>query len=345
MTKAELDKKLEEVCNTSYADMEEIKELILAGADMNRENKFGESIFRDTFVNSLYRFYDHPSTEEEKKAGFDQVKDTIKFMLEHGWDGWEYGLDVMNSFFASFYDIHVFDVFRFFLQFDWYDDDAYQLLLIDALSEEHLQAGRGQGEGENVFYAVYEMIYAKMDGRNYESIEPYFITMRSRQKALNQAILRDMQPIWKIRCLYFHRHGREQNCAYVVTIRKDPAASFAERNVRFYEHLQKNLACGEMLLCENQCYTVVGEFYRLTYVLEGYKKHPNQIGYVEAGQPCVSLLRRMSAEEAFHWMKYCEEKERELVFAQMHLSEPVQKYPNPSHRFIESVENAKRQRK
>ncbi len=173
MTKAELDKKIEEVCNTSYPDMEEIKKLILAGADMNRENKFGESIFRDTFVDSLYRFYDYPSTEEEKKAGFNQVKDTIKFMLEHGWDGWEYGLDVMDSFFVSFYDIHVFDMFRFFLQFDWYDDDAYKLLLLDALSEEHSQAEKGLGEGENVFYAIYEMIYARMDGRNYESIEPY----------------------------------------------------------------------------------------------------------------------------------------------------------------------------
>ena len=168
-----------------------------------------------------------------------------------------------------------------------------------------------------------------------------FVTMRSRQKALNQAILRDMKPIWKIRRLYFRFNGRNQECSYAVTVRKDTAASFAERNSRFYECLQKNLGYGETLLCENQCYTVVGEFYRLTYVLEGYKKHPNQIGYVEAGEPRVSLLHRMSAEEAFRWLKYREEKDREFVFSQMHFPKLVQEYPNPSHRLIECVKIVK----
>ena len=170
-----------------------------------------------------------------------------------------------------------------------------------------------------------------------------FVTMRSRQQALHRAILRDMQPIWKIRCLYVSFHARNQSCAYAVTIRKDFTASFAERNARFYECLQKSLVYGETLLCENQCYTVVGEFYRLTYVLEGYKKHPNQIGYVEAGQPCVSLLRRMSAEEAFRWMKDYRE-EGKLVQTQMNLAEMVQKYPNPSQRLIQIVKTAKRER-
>jgi hypothetical protein len=151
-----------------------------------------------------------------------------------------------------------------------------------------------------------------------------------------------MQPTWKIRCLYFSFHARNQSCAYAVTIRKDFTASFAERNARFYECLQKNLAHGETLLCDNQCYTVVGEFYRLTYVLEGYKKHPNQIGYVEAGQPCVSLLRRMSAEEAFRWMKDYRE-EGKLVQAQMNLAEMMRNYPNPSQRLIQIVKTAKRE--
>ena len=97
-----------------------------------------------------------------------------------------------------------------------------------------------------------------------------FVTMRSRQRALNQAILRDMQPIWKIRCLYFRFNARDQECSYVVTVRKDTGLSFAERNSQFYRWLQNNLDLGEILLCENQCYTVVGGFYRLSYVLEGY---------------------------------------------------------------------------
>ncbi len=191
------------------------------------------------------------------------------------------------------------------------------------------------------------VLYDAETGRSFykDLVDKTYITMRNRQQMLNNAILNDMKPVWNIRRVEFLSEKTEKSCSYVVTIRKDSNTSFAERNVQFYECLKKNLHNKEKLFCKNKQYSIVGEWYTINYVLEGYKKHPDKIGYVENGVPCVSLLRRMSVVEACRWTKNCTDTEINDIQARMHFREMKDRYPNTAQRFVESVKITKLQRK
>ena len=60
MTTPELNDKLAIACARAKPDLDEIKELILAGADPNCLNEYGNSIFCDAFVEVLYGNGDNP---------------------------------------------------------------------------------------------------------------------------------------------------------------------------------------------------------------------------------------------------------------------------------------------
>lgn len=176
-------------------------------------------------------------------------------------------------------------------------------------------------------------------------IDDSYIDMRIRQQELHRIIRKVMEPIWKIRCLYFVSDYIEKESSYVVTIKKDCNVSFKDRVIRFYTCIKNHLRDDEELLCSEKCYKIQGSGYTITYVLEGYKKHPNQIGYVEDKKITVALLERMGVEEAYHWLDSCSDEEKDDVFARMKFLEMQRKYPNPAERFIASVNISKWQQK
>lgn len=182
-----------------------------------------------------------------------------------------------------------------------------------------------------------------------ELVDRTNITMKIRQQEMHRIILNEMKPLWKIRRIESSYEERDKACSYVVTIRKNPQVSFEERNKQFYQLLQKNLRDDERLICKNQCYTISGEWYEISYVLEGYKKHPDKIGYVEKWygeyRPQVSLLHRMGADAAFRWLQENAPEEKVRVQERMLASEMRKRYPNPGERFVESVKISKWQKK
>ena len=182
-----------------------------------------------------------------------------------------------------------------------------------------------------------------------ELVDRTNITMKIRQQEMHQIISNEMKPLWKIRRIESSYEERDKACSYVVTIRKNPQVSFEERNKQFYQLLQENLRDDERLICKNQCYTICGEWYEISYVLEGYKKHPDKIGYVEKWygeyRPQVSLLHRMGADTAFRWLQENAPEEKVRVQERMLASEMRKRYPNPGERFVESVKISKWQKK
>lgn len=176
-------------------------------------------------------------------------------------------------------------------------------------------------------------------------VDNTYLTLRNRQQELHQVILKEMKPLWNVRRINFFSEERDKGAAYVVTIRKDPKASFEERNEKFYKCLSQNLRGEEKLICEDQCYTISGKWYKITYVLEGYKKHPNRTGFVENGIPRVDLLHRMGADQAFRWMATCSDTEKSDIQKRMQFQEMMNAYPNPAKRFVESMKITKWQRK
>lgn len=173
-------------------------------------------------------------------------------------------------------------------------------------------------------------------------IDRPLITMRLRQQALHSKILDMVKPVWKVQKISSYADEREKSCDYVVTLRKDPKISFEDRVRAFYRCLSNNLANNEELRCEDRCYKVIGQCYQITYTLEGYRKHANQIGYKSH---CTCLLKRMSTDEALCWVKNCSDREVTDIFQRMNFTEMVHAYPNPADRFVASVNITKWQRK
>ena len=173
MLKEDLDERLLIACDKPTPDLDEIKELIIAGADLNQLNKYGESIFDSVFLDILY-----DNCEDKKKTPIivENIKEIISLMVENGWDIKKFGLDTMNQFKFSTYDPFTFDLYRFMLQFELTEDPkAYEETLQGIGGEESYQrCCENNHELENLFYAIYEMVEAKMNGQNYKSIEPYY---------------------------------------------------------------------------------------------------------------------------------------------------------------------------
>lgn len=188
------------------------------------------------------------------------------------------------------------------------------------------------------------VLYDAETGKTFyrDLIDRTYITMRLRQQLLHNAILNTMKPVWKIQKVSSYSDERDKNCDYVVTLNKDPKVSFEDRVKEFYRCLSNHLADDEELRCEDRCYKIVGKWYQITYTLEGYKKHANRIGYQSR---CSSLLKRMSTDEAFRWLKGCSETEVSDVFKRMNFNEMQRAYPNPADRFVASINITKWQRK
>lgn len=174
-----------------------------------------------------------------------------------------------------------------------------------------------------------------------ELVDVPYITMQTRQQALRLAITESVKPVWSVRCILLPVKGERKECAYAITLRKDAAVSFGERNERFYACLRDNLAVGEKLTCEDRCYTVSGHGYSVTYVLEGYKKQPDRIGFVENGVPKTALLHRMGVEAAYRWTEECGGVTPESVLQRTVLREMRKNIPNPGTRYVVSAKISK----
>lgn len=178
-----------------------------------------------------------------------------------------------------------------------------------------------------------------------ELVDSGYIALRLRQQTLHRIIEKQMQPLCRIHRLEFDTASCKRNASYCVTLRKDTEISFTDRVQRFYDLLCRNLEYGESLILENRCFKINSELYSITYVLEGYKKHSDKIGFMCHGKPCSDFMHRAGTVISYKWMNSCTKQEQNDIFSRMSLFEMNKLYPNPADRFTASVNITKRQRK
>ena len=173
MTKFELDNTLALACDEETPNLDKIKDLIIAGADTNQVDKYNNNIFENVFLEVLCDVRDNtkklPNTVEK-------IKEVISLMIDNGFDIKRFGISTMSQFKFATYDPFTFDMYRFMLQYELADDPkAYEEALEGVGGEESYQrCCEHDHDLENLFYAIYEMVEAKMEGRDYQSIEPYY---------------------------------------------------------------------------------------------------------------------------------------------------------------------------
>lgn len=173
MMQIELDEKLALACDKAMPDLDEIKELIIAGADTNQVNKYNDNIFDDVFLEILYEVRDD---SKKLPKTVEKIKEIISLMIDKGFDIKRFGISTMSKFKFATYDPFTFDLYRFMLQYELADDpQAYEEVLEGVGGEESYQRCCEHDHNlENLFYAIYEMVEAKMEGRDYKCIEPYY---------------------------------------------------------------------------------------------------------------------------------------------------------------------------
>ncbi|MBR3356128.1 MAG: hypothetical protein IKG47_12410 [Oscillospiraceae bacterium] len=179
-----------------------------------------------------------------------------------------------------------------------------------------------------------------------DPIDEENIVFRTRMRDFRNAVLKDMNPVWKYREVASKINEREKTVYYSVTLKKDLSMSFPKRVKQFYECLQRTLLESEALICMNKSLIVSGKGYSFTYTLEGYMKSANMIGFYDNGFPEQDLIRRMGIEPAMKWVEQnATAEETEDIYSRMFFGEMVRKFPNPSDRFVHAVRITKWQRK
>lgn len=167
-------------------------------------------------------------------------------------------------------------------------------------------------------------------------VDRSFLKVKSRIDDYKRTILKEMDPVWWTRKIGVSRTEESQDYAFVVTLKKDPGKSFTRRCEDFYHCLSEELEPGETLNTDNECFTIVGQRYHISFCLEGYKKRPDRVGYYAQGLTQTKLMRRMGCEEGFSWLKQhgiC----LPTILDRMNFRELKQAYPNPADRFVASV--------
>ncbi len=182
------------------------------------------------------------------------------------------------------------------------------------------------------------VLYDAETGRTFfrNLVNRTYITVKSRIADYMRTIRGEMGPIWRIRKIGVSKTERDYDYAYIVTLRKAPDKSFSARCAAFYHCLNDQLRNDESLKTDNECFTIVGRWYSISFCLEGYKKHPNQMGYYAQGLPKAKLIKRMGCEEGFRWLEQ-EGENIDAVLDRMNFRELKRAYPNPADRFVASV--------
>ncbi len=162
---------------------------------------------------------------------------------------------------------------------------------------------------------------------------------KQRANEINQIILNHQKCFYRLR-----RLPTESGSVfpYVITLKKLRDRTLEEQIEEYYTMFTSALIGDEVLLTDNRCFSIKGDGYSVIYCIEAYRRSADKIGYVENGKVSTSLIRRMSCERAFQFLrKHRVDKYDSFIVNHMNSEQYKIKYPNPADRFIAIVNEYK----
>ena len=157
---------------------------------------------------------------------------------------------------------------------------------------------------------------------------------------LNEQIRKNTVSIWQLRKLYKQNIGNEPEAAYVLTLDKNRELPLYDRTKAFFHLLKSLLKDDEELSIRDQCFTVCGPWYTISYSIEAYRKNADTRCYMLSHDTVrIEKLHRISCEKAFKWIKDHPGKRNSTylgIVERVFFSEMKDEYRNPADRFCAS---------
>lgn len=177
---AELDKNLQEALMCNPPDFALAKELLAQGANINAQEERGDSIIRECLARCEGCLSACEDCDEKSCADCETLKNSglvaiVDFFIQNGWDTVVYGLDVISSLVFIAPSQQMFYAARRILDCPLAEDrEAYESALERIGTEESYQRYcEACHELENLYYVMYEMVNARMEGRDHRCFHPY----------------------------------------------------------------------------------------------------------------------------------------------------------------------------
>lgn len=171
MGKTKLDRMLYDACR--QVRMDDIIRLVRAGADMSQRDSYGFSIFSDVFCEYLQS----PARGgENREKRFAAVEELLSAMVSMGWDMEEKLPMIFEQLIYEVKDAVSFDFFRSVLlpYIPAGSGSRYEKLLELLGTEESFQRCCTVDHSlENLLYALYELVEARLEGRSTEGMDAY----------------------------------------------------------------------------------------------------------------------------------------------------------------------------
>ena len=167
---------------------------------------------------------------------------------------------------------------------------------------------------------------------------------RARQVVTDIRSRWDEKKIWRMRHIYSVDDWEKPREYYVITLRKPKNGWAGTVVTQLHSIFLSCLKENEELLYEDKGFTFSGDKYSVTFYIEGFKKHANQIWYVQdsGGRICHDLIYRMGYVEMEKWLETADSFDRLDTLERLQFNEWRDKYKNVLDRLAASIKLTKR---
>ena len=176
----QLDIALVETLTHLPHDYEKARTLLNQGANINAIDNYGNSIIDDCLFSCAENPPECDWCDETSCIGCEKQKrhdllEMADFFIEHGWDTVSYGLKAIAALVHTTHDIQMFFAAKRILENPLSESrEEYEATLESIGTEESFQRCCEEcHEQENLFYVMYELVEARMKGKDIQGIYPY----------------------------------------------------------------------------------------------------------------------------------------------------------------------------
>ncbi len=174
-----LECKFLEALTEKTPDFDKAKRLLRQGVDINAVDSYGNSVLNNCLEAASFSaecdFCETESCKSCENKRKSQLAPIVDFFIENGWDTVTHGLNCISSLVHTTHDVQMFYATKRILQSPLSEkrEDYESALETIGAEESYQRCCEECHEQENLYYAMYEIVDAKMNNKPFDGIFPY----------------------------------------------------------------------------------------------------------------------------------------------------------------------------